>query len=172
MSQDPLFFKNEESPLSEDQMEEKSIRYQTPEFVLIDDRQGKSQYSYFKTDASHTSFKMDEEKSSSQGGLSLRFMCLLGLIFCLIFGCGMLIGALILTFLATLSLFRNQSLNQEMGRFWKMSLNTLIVGFGFLLGLLSPTLGLGFIALYFSFSTQLVNDDILRQMIRKSFSNF
>ena len=47
-------------------------------------------------------------------------------------------------------------------------MNTTIAGFGFTLGLLSPTLGLGLIALYFSIVGEFLNEDILRKVIRSS----
>jgi hypothetical protein len=148
-------------------------QFKRPEFILIDDRCGESQYTHFGADSSRKpnhSFQAEKECKSSKGPLSLRFICLLGLIFCFVFGLGMLIWSIALTFLATISLFQNRGLNQGLQSLWKICANTFIAGFGFMLGLMSPTLGLGLLALYFSLKGELVNDDILRKVIRRSFN--
>lgn len=153
--------------------EEKS-QVQRPEFILIDDRFRKSQSTYFGSDSScksNPSFQAKKEEKVSKGPLSLRFICLLGLIFCLVFGLGMFLWSIALTFLATLSLFQNRGLNQGLRSVWKICVNTFIAGFGFTLGLISPVLGLGLLALYFSITGELIKDDILRKVIRRSFNH-
>lgn len=175
MSNVPLFPKEEGSSSNQGQIREEKPQFKCPEYILIDDRRGKSQHTYFGADSSrkpNDSFQNGKEEArSSKGPISLRFVCLLGLIFCLVFGFGILLWSIALTCLATLSLFQNQGLNQGVRSFWKIFANTFIAGFGFTLGLISPTLGLGLLALYFSLAGNLVEDDILRKVIRRSFNN-
>lgn len=166
-------FSKKEPFSNQDHREEEKSHYQRPEFILIDDRQGKSQSTYFGADdsshQSNESFQQEDSKVKKHS-ISLRFICLLGLIFCLVFGLGILIWSIVMTFLATLYFFQNQSLNQGVRSFWKICTNTVIAGFGFALGLISPTLGLGLIALYFSITGELVEDELLRKVIRRSFN--
>jgi hypothetical protein len=175
MSKFSLFPKEEGSSSNKDRTEDEKTQYKRPEFILIDDRAGKSQYTYFGPDSSRKpdetfQFEKEEAFTSKNGLMPLRFLCLLGFIFCLVFGFGILIWTIALTCLATLSLFQNKNLNQGMKSFWKICINTMIAGFGFALGLLNPTLGLGLIALYFSISGDLVDNDLLRKVIRSSFN--
>ncbi len=173
MSNTPLFPQEEDFSHQGGDTEEEKPQFKRPEFILIDDRPGKIQYTHFESDSSNkpngSSQAKKEQTKSSKGPVSLRFICLLGLIFCFVFGLGMLLWSIALTVLATLSLFQNRGLNQGLRSFWKIVINTFVAGFGFMLGLISPTLGLGLLALYFSLKGELVNDDILRKVIRRSF---
>lgn len=169
------YFPHEEDPSSnQGRLEEGKPQIKHPEFLLIDDRHGKNKYTYFGSESSQTfqnDFKTGQEaKQAAKGSLSLRFICLLGFIFCLVFGLGMLVWSAVITCLATFSLFLNPNLNRGMRHFWKMFANTFIAGFGFTLGMISPTLGLGLLALYFSLASHLVGDDLLRKVIRRSFN--
>lgn len=141
--------------------------FKRPEFIIIDPRQGKNQSTSTDSDQSQK-----EEPQSSKSPISLRFLCVLGLIFCLIFGLGILIWSIALTFLAALSLFRNQNLNQGVRSFWKLYTNTVITGLGFALGIISPTIGLGLIVLYFSVTGEIIENSILHKVIKRSFNNF
>jgi hypothetical protein len=171
MSNVPLFPKEEGTSSDKSHVGEDKVQYKRPEFILIDDRQGKSQYTYFGADSSRQPNYSGggKEEPTKKGSFSLRFICLLGLIFCLVFGLGILIWSIVITLLATLSLFQNHGLNQAVRSFWKIYTHTVIVGFGFALGLMSPTLGLGLIALYFSMTGELMDEDFLRKVIRRSF---
>ena len=144
--------------------------FKRPEFIIIDPRQGKNSDSSQKPNNPFQSQK--EEPQSSKSPISLRFLCVLGLIFCLIFGLGILIWSIALTFLAALSLFRNQNLNQGVRSFWKLYTNTVITGLGFALGIISPTIGLGLIVLYFSVTGEIIENSILHKVIKRSFNNF
>lgn len=167
MSNASLFPKEEGTSQNSDHADE--VQFKRPEFVLIDDRQGKGQYTHFGSDDNE---QAERKKSASKEPISLRFICLLGFIFCLIFGLGMLLWSIVMTTLATLSLFQNKKFNQGMKSFWKIFANTAIAGFGFTLGLINPTLGLGLVALYFSISGDLVGDDFLRKVIKSAFKQF
>lgn len=172
MSNNP-YFPHEESPSNQGHLEESKPQFKRPEFVLIDDRQGEKKFTHFgseSTENSKESFKSGQEKQAAKGPFSLRFVCLLGFIFCLVFGLGMLVWSLVMTCLATFSLFLNPNLNKGMRHFWKLFANTFIAGFGFTLGMISPTLGLGLLAIYFSLASSLVEDDLLRKIIRRSFN--
>lgn len=168
----------EEEISSNSFQEEEKPQFKRPEFILIDESSGKSQQTYFGLDSlrkPQSSFEAEGEngngQSAKKGPASLRFICLLGFIFCFIFGLGMLLWSIVMTCLATVSLFQNKGLNQGMRSFWKIWINTAIAGFGFTLGMISPTLGLGLLALYFSLASNLVGDDLLRKVIRSSFSH-
>lgn len=158
----------------ESQEEEFKPVYKQPEFILIDERDGQKKYSYFGSDPSQPSqgpFESEQTaKKSAKANHSLRFVCFLGLIFCLIFGCGMLIWSTVMTGLAIVTLFQNPALNKSMLSFWKIFFNTTIAAVGFTIGLISPTMGLSLLALYFTFSGNLADDDLLRKVIRRSFS--
>lgn len=160
MSNDSLFPEEEKSQLKQ------------PEFTLIDEREGETQYTRFGVDASRLSHEstQTEQSQAPQGNVSLRFICLLGFIFCLIFGLGILVWSIVLTVLATLSFFQNRELNKGAHSFWKIFMHTAIAGFGFTLGMLSPTLGLGLIALYFSVRSEMIDNAFLRTVIRRSFN--
>lgn len=149
MSQDP-------------QPSEEKIHYLEPQVIIIDDRQNSQKESVNQNEASAP------KKSAN----SLRFLCVLGLIFCSIFGFGMLLMSTISTVIASCYLFRNANLNQSMRHFWKLSTHTLVAGFGFLLGLISPTIGLGLIGLYFSVTGEAIDNQFLHMIIKRSFNNF
>ena len=150
-------------------IEEEKPQFKRPEFILIDDRNGKEKITYFKEDSPQSSHNSFEKAEAPKSAFSLRFICLLGLIFCFMFGLGMFLWSVTLTALATLSLFQNHRLNQGMRHFWKLFIHTFVAGFSFALGMMSPTLGLGLLALYFSRVGHLVGDDLLRKIIRCSF---
>lgn len=135
--------------------------YITPQFEIIDDR-AKTQ--------SHEEESTQSEKTTSP--LSLRFICFLGLIFCSIFGLGMFLMSLVTTVIAALSLFRNPSLNESVLGFWKLSTHALVAGLGFIVGLVSPALGLSLIALYFSVTGKVIDYSLLCEIVKKSFNKF
>ena len=150
-----------------------------PKFVLIDERDGVRQETYFEADSSDSSgysrqtFQENQEsKNFTTHAYSLRFISLLGIIFCLIFGTGVFIGFGVAILFAVLSLFQNKILNQRIWKLWKLFVNTVIACFGFLLGILYPPLGFGLLALYFSLKTQSGNEDFLRRFVRRSFNRF
>lgn len=165
-----LFPQGEGASTNSDPDQEK-VELKRPQFILIDDRNGERQYTHFDADASPRAQDSSQSEQASKGPLSLRFICLLGFIFCAIFGFGVFLLSIALTVLATFSLFQNKNLIQGMCSFWKIFINTFIAGFGFTLGMISPVLGLGLLALYFSLASNLVEDDLLRKVIRRSFSH-
>jgi hypothetical protein len=57
-----------------------------------------------------------------------------------------------------------------MGHFWKLSIHTLVAGIGCTIGLISPPLGLGLVALYFSLTGQSVNNAFLDSVLNRSFN--
>jgi hypothetical protein len=172
MSNTPPFPQEEGTSSSQGHSGEGQSHFKRPEFILIDERQEESQYTHFGSDSTRTpcaTFKPEKEENlSPTHTTSLRFICLLGLIFCMIFGTGILIGTIVLTLIAMLSLFQNENVNQGLRASWKIYTNTAIASFGFALGLISPTLGLGLLALYFSISGDLIDEDVLRKVIRSS----
>lgn len=173
MSNHSHFSKKEDQSSDKSHQDEQKGDIKCPEFVLIDDRNGEERHTHFNVDASQhpQEGRGEEAQNRSKSPLSLRFICFLGFIFCLIFGLGMLMWSVVMSCLATLSLFQNPNLNKGTRNFWKIFVNTCVAGFGFTLGLISPTLGLGMLAIYFSLKGNLVEDDFLRKVIRRSFSH-
>lgn len=149
------------------------IDFKQPEFIIIDEREGKNQYTYFGSDSSKkfkASFQNETEGMTqpARGSIFLRFLCLFGLIFCLAFGLGLLIWSILLTVVAALSFFQNQNLNSSLSSFWKLYVNIVIVGFGLAIGIISPTLGLGLIGLYFSIKGEIIENNLLRKILKRS----
>lgn len=174
----PKFPENEDIFAEEDhydneevtEVTEETPHYIEPEFTIIDDRslpeELRSSGSRFDQEDADASNQEKQDKVA----FPLRFMCLLGLIFCSIFGIGILLLSIVLSVLSTISLFRKKEINQGAVRMWKICMHTAVAGFGFTIGLLSPTIGLGLVALYFSLNSEIVDEDILRKVIKKSFS--
>ena len=152
------------SPHQDSRQEE----FKRPDLIIVEVQKNQDQE---KLDLDGENKGSQSQKESAQGAFSLRFFCFLGLIFCLIFGIGILLGSTVMTVLAALSLFRNQNLNESLYGLWKLSMHTLVAGFGFVLGLISPTLGLGLIALYFSISGEVIDNNLLRKIIQRSFQD-
>lgn len=159
MPQVPLF-PQDDGEIYHSEGEEKP-QFVTPPVIVLDDR-------FDEQDLSDAS----EEKPKIKSPFSLRFLCFLGLIFCTIFGLGMLLLSIIATFISICYLFRNRSLNQAMLSNWKLASHTLVSGLGFVLGLISPTLGLGLIGLYFSITGQVMDDNVLHTFIKQTFNKF
>ncbi len=142
--------------------ESEQSEYKRPDLIIID--QPRQQ----QDSSSHT---QASEQTGEKNPLSLRFLCVLGLIFCLVFGTGMFLWTMVLTLLTTVSLFRNPSLNQSVRAFWGICMSTAVAGLCFTLGILSPTLGLGLLVLYFSITGELIDNSLLRNILRRSFDN-
>lgn len=145
--------------------------FKRAEVILIDDEFEQSE------NGEQPRFSNDEEPTphseQGQSTLSLRYTCLLGLVFCAIFGFGMLLLSLLMTILSAGTLFQNKELNATARRFWSLVGNTAVAGFGFTLGLISPRLGLSLVLLYFSMAdTQTIDGDILSKIFRQSTSGF
>lgn len=137
-----------------------------PEYVLIDERDGEKKYTHFGVDAIPHPVDGEELKQKQKNSVSLRFLCLLGLIFCIIFGFGMFLWSMGMTALAALSLFQNPSLNQGVKDFWKILGSTIISSFCLILGLLIPPVGLGLLVFYFS---RRGKEDVLQRVFQSSF---
>lgn len=151
--------------------ETESPVYKRAEVILIDDEfeQGES--------GEQRRFSSEGESAQSseqhQSAMSLRYTCLLGLVFCAIFGFGMFLLSLLMTILSTVALLQNKELNATARRFWSLVGNTAVAGFGFTLGLISPRLGLSLVLVYFSMAdTQTIDGDILNKIFRQSTSGF
>lgn len=138
---------NEMSELEKE--EANGVEYKTPSFLLIDDREGGTRQTYYGSDGlgqPQEAVESEGEKSS----ISLRFLCFLGLIACVVFGLLIFIGAIALSVLALGSFFRNSQLNQGVCNLWMLCLHSIVSSVGFLIGIVSPTIGLGLVVFYFS----------------------
>lgn len=142
------------------QLQNDDLKVVYPSCIIVDERSNGAQDQAEKTE------------TQAKSPFSLRFLCFLGLIFCSIFGLGMILMSALTTVLAVAFLFRKPSLNQAMGHFWKLATHTTVAGLGFVLGLISPTLGLGLIALYFSITGQAIENNLLYSIIKQSFGRF
>lgn len=163
MPQQPLYPQDDGDTYNweEPAQEEEKAHVIQPQYVIIDDRNNNKEER-----------TTDGESQETKSPMSLRFLCFLGLIFCSIFGLGMFLMSIFSTLMATCYLFRNANLNQAMSHFWKLSAHTLVAGLGFTLGLISPTLGLGLIVLYFSVTGQTIDNSLLHSIIKRSFNKF
>jgi ABC-type Fe3+ transport system permease subunit len=165
MSKDPLFPQDEEVTSQVPSDSEKS-EFKRPDLIILDDEQEKQ-----GNQDKGASFEEQQAQSAPQSSISLRFFCVLGLIFCLVFGLGIFLWALILTFLTLVTFLQNHQLNRSVKTFWRLCLNTLIAGLGFTIGIISPTIGLGLLVLYFSLTGEVVDNHLLRKILRRSFNN-
>ncbi len=158
-------------PFSSDEKKNQS-EYKLPDEIIINDRSANVSDPFSSASEEKRSNQIHEEQSSeNNGALSLRFLCFLGLIFCLIYGLGMFILSLIITLLAVVTLFQNSGVNDSLLQCWQSFFNTLVAGIGFALGLIIPPLGLGFLVVYFSLVGEKMDTDILSKIIKRSYKN-
>lgn len=140
---------------------EEKPHYVQPHYVIIDDRLNKDK---------EGSFESGNQKAKSPN--SPRFLCFLGLIFCSIFGLGMIAMSFFSTLISTCYLFRNAHLNDSMCHFWKLTAHTLVAGLGCILGLMVPTVGLGLIVLYFTATGEINDKSLLNTFFKQAFNKF
>lgn len=160
---------NEENRPSD---QEEKITYKRPEFIVIDDRSS-NPYGYQKQthyNSSGEQTKNDEHSQVQQSPFSLRFICLLGIIFCLIFGIGLFFIASLSTIVAIVFLLQNGELNRGVRALWKLFSNVIVVGTGCVIGLISPAIGIGLMALYFSLSGERAGSDGLKRAVKRWFN--
>lgn len=165
MSKDPFFPQDEEAASQVFSESEKS-EFRRPDLIIVDNQQEKQ-----GNQGHGASFEEQQAQAVPQSSISLRFFCILGLIFCVVFGLGIFFWALILTFLTLVTFLQNHQLNRSVRTFWTLCLNTLIAGLGFVIGIISPTIGLGLLILYFSWTGEVVDNHLLRKILRRSFNN-
>ncbi len=148
--------------MSQNFSSKEETEYKSPDVILVDGDQ---------EDFSRCREKREHRKSRgftlNQRVISPRLFSFLGFIFSFLFGVLILVGSLPSLFFSALFLFRNQPLNLTVKRLWKLSTNALVVSAGFLLGVVAPPLGFGFILLYLSWHA---GQDRFSQTIRRLFS--
>lgn len=142
------------------------LTFKRPAFIILD-REEENQEQMPQSEF----YREEEKQPSNSNSFSVRFLSLLGLIFCLIFGVGITALSLISTFTSTFYLFRNKDLNREVLHLWKLTSYTLIAGLGCILGLISPSIGLSLMAIYFSFSNKTGSDSFLHKILRQTFKS-
>ena len=156
---------------SDDKSSEQPPR-KKPEFIIIDDRHpqhgGPHPEDYPKGD--HP-FTKEEKEIPAQNSASLRIWCLMGFVFCMVFSAGMLIWLLIFGFLAAVILFQSKRLNQMVVTFWNLYTNSSVALLGFGIGIISPSLGLGLLLLYFSIQQQKMDPEFFKQILKRTFKN-
>ncbi|WP_068467833.1 hypothetical protein [Candidatus Protochlamydia phocaeensis] len=155
----------------QDRQEE--IHYKRPDFIIIDDTQ-----EYLRGSSNNSSFGYEQKQKGEfktrvqQNPFSLRLLCFLGGIFCLIVGLGMLVFSVVLTLLALLLLFQHKKLNQVVFSFWKLYTNIVIAGLACIIGILNPAWGIGLLVLYFALSGEGIGSGLLSKIIKTSFDRF
>ncbi|CUI16994.1 conserved putative membrane protein [Candidatus Protochlamydia naegleriophila] len=152
--------------------DQEEITYKRPEFIVIDDRPT-NPYGYKKQTRYNSSGEQagnEDHSQVQQGPFSLRFLCLLGVIFCFIFGIGLFFIASLSTVAAVVFLLQNGELNRGVRALWKLFSNVIVVGAGCMIGLISPTIGIGLMAVYFSLSGRLSSSDGLKRAVKRWFN--
>jgi hypothetical protein len=135
------------------------VQFKRPDFVVIDDRNKKT--SHQGEEIPHV-----ENFQTANPPYSLRFICFLGVIFCAIFGLGLTLLNLIVTFFAFILLLQNRELNETAISLWKLWKNTWVGGFCCLLGIVFPKLGIGLLTLYFTFTKDRSGINILQSIFK------
>jgi hypothetical protein len=143
-----------------------NIVYKKPEFILIDDRKGGQSQTHYDSEGNPTN---DTESFTSQRPFPLRFLCFLGVVFCLVFGLGLLVIASLATLGALVFLLQNQELNQSVATLWKLYVNVVIAGLGCVIGVFNPAIGIGLMAVYFSLSGEHSSSDFLKNILKRFF---
>ncbi len=154
---------NTQDDHSQGQTKPHSLR---PSFTLIEKRDGEEVSTYFVSPEDEK--KQEEKKRKAHS--SVRFLCFLGFIYCSIFGIGMFIWATLMTGMAVFFLFQNRPLNHSLLKVWKIVWKTSLAWLGFTVGLISPFLGLTFLAFTFSLGKNNTIQNFLNHFIRQVFS--
>lgn len=139
----------------------KNEKVKRPEFIIIDNTSD-----YLNAEE----VKEDEQVLSREAGgnpIAIRILCILGIFAALIFGMGMIIGFIVRLGWAAIHLFQNTILNQTAARFWKLIKHTIVVIISLLIALFSPTLGFGFMMLYFSMRGNSKDKELLKRTLNK-----
>lgn len=153
-----------DQPIEDNKNLQNEPQYVRPEFTILDDQNDHSQTREEKPKESAK--KGDPSPTNS---FSLKILCLLGVVFCLIYGIGMLLISVIMSVVAALTLFQNHEINRSARKFWKISLNTLVAGFGLGVSILNPALGFGLLFIYFSISEGAIGTELFRTIFKRSF---
>lgn len=148
--------------------EQKDSEYKQPDEIIVDE--GTDVHLHSQNDESaRQESPYDDQIGGQKAPISLRFICFLGLIFCVIFGIGMLFFSLLSSLFVLFTLFQSIRLNSACYNFWKLYVNAVVAGVGFLLGIIVPPIGLGFLLLYFSMIGETLDSGILSKIFKKSF---
>ncbi|MBA2367426.1 MAG: hypothetical protein H0V82_00195 [Candidatus Protochlamydia sp.] len=147
------------------------IQYKRPEFIILDDRENIHENNGSEENGERHG-KNTGTNANQQSSISLRFLCFLGLVFCLIFGTGLLLITVLTSAAAVLMLLLNRELNQTVLTFWKLFFNTLIAGIGCMIGLVSPAMGISLLALYFSISKKKNGANLFSSLFENTFKKF
>jgi hypothetical protein len=151
----------------------KEIQYKRPDFIILDDRESLSRKDNGREgNGEKPSEKNTGMQNNQESAISLRFLCFLGLVFCLLFGTGLFLINLLTTAAALFMLLLNKELNQTVLTFWKLFFSTFIAGIGCLIGLASPTVGISLLALYFSLSKEKTGTNFFSSIFQNIFKNF
>lgn len=144
-----------------------------PDFILIDDRDGVSRSTFFNEDGTYQEKNEFLENDKMRGGSSsLRWMCVLGLVLSVILGFGLLLWSLIVGILVVLFFFQNKHLNRELIKLLRFVINTFVAAFCFGLGIITPTYGLGLLVIYFSLTSNIMDENFLNKILRNSRHRF
>lgn len=133
-----------------------------PEVIVIDNLENYE-------DPSKFNFEDLKRISKSKNFHSIRILCFIAMICCSLFALGVIAYMGFLLLLAAICLFQNPSINQLFYSFSKLFINSLVFSIGFALAILSPTLGIGFLILYFSLKGEKKDRDLLKKTLNRFF---
>lgn len=131
-----------------------------PDFVLIDEKEGRKDYSYFSSDSQERIKTWSEEKTekrtqnktrtSASKGMVPRLLCFSGLIAVCLIEIGALFICAIHAFFAALFLFRDHKQNIALINSLKAVGHLFFVICSAFIGIFYPSLGIGLVMAYFS----------------------
>lgn len=125
-----------------------------PEFVLIDEREGKKNYTYFSSDSQERMESRTEERVKSTKGRSIspRLLCFFGLVISTCIQMGLMFFAALTLLWAALSFFQDPVKNKKAINRIKGVCHLFFVMCSAFIGIFYPPLGIGLVMAYFSSS--------------------
>lgn len=117
-------------------------------------------------------FTIDEnvaKLSQTKNLFVLRLVCFIGALLCFLFTLGLLVYAGLLLALACVCLFKNRSINQTFYSFSRLFVNFLVFTVGLALAVLSPTLGIGFLIVYFAVKGERKDREMFKNALHRFF---
>jgi hypothetical protein len=142
--------------------DEKS-HFKKPDFIILEDTKDYIYGSQTVTEDEEL-WQMQRKKYP----IWLRALCFLGVFGSLFFASAVLSYLLFLFLGAALYLFQSKEANQSFYKFWRLFNNTVAVTTSLLIGIFSPTLGIGMLIIYFSVR----GEDKDRQFLKRTLKRF
>lgn len=115
-----------------------------PEYVILDAEEETP-----RSEQSGEMFDTLKKLSAKHIPWPMRIVFLILFFFCLAVAVLLLLYFLFHTVLATVTLFQNPALNNNVKKAWNILVSDIVIALGFAIGFFSPTFGLSVIMLYF-----------------------